>query len=403
MPEARPRSALDVLYSASPLVLSTANTVLAGDRVFTGAQPDDFAAAGLLTSGPRVCLLGLGFGAAIRTIASFLPDARITAVDSDRLGGSLCVELYREYFPRLRFDFRPLDALEFLRNDTDSTVFDVICVDLYLPTGYADLLFRNEFWRAVRHRLAPAGVALVNAGGLPAHLRPLEPPSPQAALLGLVSQHWPRPRYLVNKRNWTIVLESMPADGTEIADRALRASQFTGTDRAIMSLLPVRLRAAPHIGELPVVELESVTRQQIDAEIEARWPRFEASLRAVVEARGESGVDARPEAIAVDPRNGPGVLRYLLSANRIEADFFATAASSLAMAGEPGVGWFGRWLCDQVEWLYEAKPEWLLTTALPQALAMVACPVAPRWPWARRLTRLAVELAEHAWATDPAS
>lgn len=392
MPATRPRSALDVLYSESPLVLSTSNTLIAGDRVFTGAQPDDFAAAGLLTTVDSVCLIGLAFGAAIRTITSFLPDVPITAVDIDGVTGSICQNLYQRYFPRLPFEFVHQDGLAYLRAGTER--FDVICVDLYLPEGYPDLLFQQEFWLAVRDRLTARGVVLVNAGGLPTHLRPLDPPSPQHTLLSVLTQLWPSARYLVNKRNWTIILESEPADATATAARSLRAGQFTGPDKAIMSLLPSRLRHAPVTGPIPGAEPPSFTRRWIDAEIDRRWPNLVAALRATATPLGISNRQSRPADIVADPENGPKLLRALLTEGNPAADFLATAASSLAMMRQPAVGWFGQWIVDELDWLAETTPTWLVTIGLPQALAMSACPLSPEWPWTDRLVDSTVQYVE---------
>jgi spermine/spermidine synthase len=390
VPADRPHSALDVLYSTSPLLLSTPNTLLAGDRVCTGAQADDFAVAGLLAATDRVLLVGLAFGAAIRTLASLLPDVHVTAVDIDPVSGSICVDLYRRYFPKLAFDFVCRDALDYLRETTEK--FDVICVDIYLPEGYPEVLSDPEFWPALRERLTPTGLALANGGGLPSYLRPWEPPSPQAAIASLLTRHWPNPRYLVNKRNITVLLESAETPESVIADRALRANQFTGADRAILSLLPLRLRTAPRVGDLPDIEPESFTRQRIEAELDHRWPELVRTLHAAADACGVPR--NQPADLALDASNGPIVLRRLLDANSVHADFFAGAASSLAMAREPAAGWFGEWLCAQADTLCDTNPRWFVQLALPQALAMVACPLAPRWPWADRLVDLAVRVAE---------
>jgi SAM-dependent methyltransferase len=401
VPADRPHSALDVLYSTSPLLLSTPNTLLAGDRVCTGAQSDDFAVAGLLTGARRVLLLGLGYGAAIRTIAAFLPDARITAVDSDAATGTICTDLYRLYFPRLGFDFVHRDALEYLRGTTER--YDVICVDLYLPEGYPDVLTDPELWAAVRDRLTPTGVALANAGGLPAHLRPLDPPSPQLALLSVLTRHWPNPAYLVNKRNWTFILGVDPADIPDpvLADRALRAGRFTGADRAVLSLLPLRLRAAARVGDIARVTPEPFPRQRIEDEVQARWPELVTALRTAAQPHGIDPARARPEHIVTDYRAGPVVLRELLDTGSGAADFFASAAASLAMAREPAAGWFGRWVCDEADRLAETHPNWLVSTALPQAVAMVAAPLAPRWRWAHRLLDVVDRIVERGWPLGP--
>jgi len=390
VPADRPHSALDVLYSTSPLLLSTPNTLLAGDRVCTGAQADDFAVAGLLAATDRVCLIGLAFGAAIRTLSSLLPDVHVTAVDIDPVSGSICVDLYRRYFPKLDFDFVCRDALDYLRDAAEK--FDVICVDIYLPTGYPEVMSDPEFWSALRERLAPNGLVLVNCGGLPTYLRPWEPPSPQAAIAALLTKEWPNPRYLVNKRNFTILLESTEIPESVIADRAVRANQFTGADRAILALLPARLRTAPRLGDLPPVEPESFTRERIETELDRRWPELVDSLHAAATACGVPRI--QPADLVLDARNGPIVLQRLLDANSMHADFFAGAASSLAMAGEPAAGWFGDWLCAGADTLRETNPLWFIQLGLPQALAMVACPLAPRWPWADRLVDLAVRVAQ---------
>jgi hypothetical protein len=57
------------------------------------------------------------------------------------------------------------------------------------------------------------------------------------------------------------------------------------------------------------------------------------------------------------------------------------------------VGWYGRWLLDHRHELNSVAPAWFLDTALPQALAMVCCPLVPQWDWEDELIEVIDTLA----------
>jgi spermidine synthase len=108
----------------------------------------------------RVAILGNAAGTTSRAYEEFFPRTRVDGVEID---GELS-EIGRRYFdmnnPRLHLYHE--DARPFLRR-VDAR-YDVISVDAYRQPYIPFYLTTREFFELVRDRLAPGGVAIVNAG-----------------------------------------------------------------------------------------------------------------------------------------------------------------------------------------------------------------------------------------------
>ncbi|WP_095757817.1 spermidine synthase [Streptomyces xinghaiensis] len=382
------------MYSASPLLLSTSATLLAGDRVFVGNQPDDFAVGPLAGPADTVCVLGLGYGGSLRPLLAASPGSRVTAVDLDPDMVTVTRALFRQHFPGTDFRTVVADASAFLDG---SERYDLVVIDIYAGESYPDFLLTEPFWRRVRGAVAPGGTALLNAWGLPEHLRPLAPPSPQHVLAGLLAPLWPHAAYLSCRRNMTVVLrdtrEDVPA-GTVRGAEAGRGARLSPTDEAVLALQRLRLaRAADFRVAADPPEDDDAggsvprTPEQLDAEMARRWPEMLAEVRAHAEAAGADASAVGTREFYLRREVAVPTTLELARRGHPAAALLPTVAAALTFGGDTSLGWYGDWIAEEAESLAVEHPDWLTRTALPQALAMAANPLVPEWPWTNRLLK----------------
>ncbi|WP_164540986.1 spermidine synthase [Streptomyces abyssomicinicus] len=376
------------MYSTTPLLLSTSATLLSGDRVFVGNQPDDFAIGPLAGPADRICVLGLGYGGSLRPLRATAPGSAITAVDLDPDMAGVTGALFRQHFPAVGFDAVVADAAAFLDG---SGRYDLVVIDVYAGESYPAFILQEPFWQRVRRALAPGGTALLNAWGLPAHLEPLLPPSPQHRLASLLAPLWPDARYLSCRRNMTVVLrdasDAAPPPQAPSASPSASADGLTPTDQAVLALQRLRLAHAeefrvPAGSPAPTgTEDVPVTPEQLDAEMARRWPAMLAEVRTHAEAVGVDTSVIGTREFYTRPDVAVPVTLELARRGRPAAALLPNVAASLTFAGDTSLGWFGEWVANEAESLAAEHPGWLVRTALPQALSMAANPLVPAWSW----------------------
>ena len=131
-------------------------------------DPDDLPmlyarAASIATMYPqdvkRVLILGLGGGAISTYLGRFLPNAIIDTVELD----PGVIDVAKKYF-----GIRETNRVRFLENDgrvflnRNKELYDLIVVDAFTGSYIPFHLMTKEFYRLVRERLAPGGVAAFN-------------------------------------------------------------------------------------------------------------------------------------------------------------------------------------------------------------------------------------------------
>jgi predicted membrane-bound spermidine synthase len=107
----------------------------------------------------RVLVLGLGAGSIAVYLHRFVPDAAIDAVDLD----PGVIEVAKKYFGLREtgtFHMVPGDARMFLNRHAEP--YDIIVVDAFTGSYIPFHLMTKEFYRLVRNRLSPHGVAAFN-------------------------------------------------------------------------------------------------------------------------------------------------------------------------------------------------------------------------------------------------
>lgn len=375
------------MYSASHLLLNTSATLLAGDRVFVGNQPDDFAVGPLAGPAGTVCVLGLGYGGSLRPLLAVSPESRVTAVDLDPDMATVTSALFRQHFPGADFRTVVADASSVL----DGTErYDLVVVDVFAGESYPDFVLAEPFWRRVRDALTPGGTALLNAWGLPEHLHPFTPPSPQHSLAELLAPLWPHASYLSCRRNMTVVLRDTPVT----ASVPVPDVRLSGVDEAVLALQRLRLAHAAEFrvpADAPAGDLDRpvpLTPEQLDAEMARRWPEMLVEVRTHADA---AGVDASLVGTREFYRREVAVPTTLELARcgHPAAALLPNVAAALTFGQDTSLGWYGDWIADEAESLAAAYPDWLTRTAMPQALAMAANPLVPSWPWTDRLLKRA--------------
>jgi hypothetical protein len=367
------------LYSDPLLLLQSGDSLLAGDRVFVGNQPDDFALAGLFTENGEVALLGLGLGAAIRAIKASAPRARLTAVEIDPRTAECARALYERYFPTIDFEILVQDAWQFVRSTNRR--YDVVCVDIFQPDGYVTDLTDPAFWEDVRSCLNGGGVALVNAWGLPHHLEPLRPPSPQRSVADAFLTVWPEARYLPSRRNLLLLSHSQPHRGL---DDATLPSDLAGLDRAILTRLTGRLCLSSPLrgpcqnptGPAPL------TKSAINAEMAIRKVQMVATLERAAEHLGlalelRSDLSRELRRFVRTPSLAGPITEHLVAERHPVASFVPEAIAGLSYERVEGLSWYLEWIGERAAHLCRLDTAWFVNVAFWQALALSTNPLAP--------------------------
>lgn len=388
------------LTSSLLFLLHSQETLLAGDRVFVGNQPDELSLVGSLCQGDEVCLLGLGYGGGVRPLLASHPRASLTAVDSDAEMVGTCRSFYSRYFPDVRFQTKVQRALPFLLENRGR--FDAVCVDIYDTSGYPPCLFQDVFWEIVQESLTDgAPTVLVNAWGLPEHLGPLDGFSTQKALASLLRRHWPLVYAFPYRRNTTFVAARTPRiaavrelSSQRMSDSPLFKLSASLIDRAILFQTQIRaemqeLFPVPDAFPDPI-DSPPTGRDDINAEMANRWPDFAMRL---CNACAHLGLHMEPHTVAArllrDPSIGGHVLAHLVATKSRLAEFLPIAAAAISIDRlDSSAAWVGRWICDNFDDLRKTNPVWLHRTALPQALALAANPLIPQPSWAPALAEI---------------
>ena len=112
----------------------------------------------------RVLLRGLGGGGAVRLLQTAAPGCRIVAIEAD----GAVITLARQWFdvrPGPALEIIEADVREFLRGARSSAAgFDLILHDLYDEDAMPLELTTEDLFGALRDRLAPGGLLIVNLG-----------------------------------------------------------------------------------------------------------------------------------------------------------------------------------------------------------------------------------------------
>eukprot|EP00762_Andalucia_godoyi_P001210 ANDGO_01926.mRNA.1 Polyamine aminopropyltransferase len=112
-----------------------------------------------------ILFLGCGGASLIRYFASLMParaNFRFDVVDWSSLIFEAAVKCFRLEPAKKKVVLHQQDAMEFLASSENLRSYDLILVDLFSPTGPADVLLLDEFWNLCRESLCDNGVLASN-------------------------------------------------------------------------------------------------------------------------------------------------------------------------------------------------------------------------------------------------
>ncbi|MBX3495323.1 MAG: polyamine aminopropyltransferase [Parvibaculum sp.] len=150
--------------------------MMALDGITQVTERDEFIYHEMMTHVPilahgkvrRVLIIGGGDGGILREVARHKGVEKITMVEID----PAVTEFAKLHLPKVsagafddpRLDLVFADGAKFVEETGES--YDVVIVDSTDPIGPGEVLFREEFYRAAKARLAPGGV-IVTQNGVP--------------------------------------------------------------------------------------------------------------------------------------------------------------------------------------------------------------------------------------------
>ncbi|MBX3490411.1 polyamine aminopropyltransferase [Parvibaculum sp.] len=150
--------------------------MMALDGITQVTERDEFIYHEMMTHVPilahgkvrRVLIIGGGDGGILREVARHKAVEKITMVEID----PAVTEFAKLHLPQVsagafddpRLDLVFADGAKFVEETGES--YDVVIVDSTDPIGPGEVLFREEFYRAAKARLAPGGV-IVTQNGVP--------------------------------------------------------------------------------------------------------------------------------------------------------------------------------------------------------------------------------------------
>lgn len=373
------------VYAVSPVSVESRTSVLFGDRVFCGEHWDDFALAALCLDKPgRALLLGLGSGAGIRPLIATGMVSSVDAVDVSPTVVDGAMGLYRRRFPAVDLTAHVADACQFLA-DTNET-WEIICVDVYQDDAYVEFMLDAEFWALVASRLSMGGAVMANAFGLPWHLEPLQPATPQCALVTRAAGQFPVAAAVPSRRNITLLLSRDPlsADRSDATPDRLTANDSLGLaiQRARLSH-PLATR--PDLVDLTVSDSPILSLDAIDRVLIQSWDGFLATLRRVAPNPMLAGLRPPLPAVVRDAEYAYQATCKLLAASELAAaSFFPTFAAVETFFDRDGLDRFWARMSDGAEGLIDLSPTFVTQFLLPQMFAAEARQPSPR---PRRLQR----------------
>jgi hypothetical protein len=139
------------------------------------------------------------------------------------------------------------------------------------------------------------------------------------------------------------------------------------------------------------------TFTRVRSETEARWSGLTAAFCDAGVAAGLDPSLCAPRTIIDDPSAARAITLRLLETDAVSARYVPIAAAESAFRRQCCTGLFGRWLVDEFEELAQQAPAWFVGTAMPQAVAMALCPVAPQWEWTDELFDKVEAFAVDSW------
>lgn len=361
------------LYSDNHFFMDSIQSLISGDRIFTGNQPDEFGISGIVNPGDKVLLLGLGFGASLRPLIAGVKDIKLTAIDNDPSSIAVCSSLINNLFPAVKnsnINYILGDAFEFTRYAPE--LFDVICIDIYTAIECPQQKLESIFWEELSESLTQDGVIVVNTWGLPMHLRPLDSNTHQSKIIELIEGVFRFVTYLPSRRNITILASNTP--------QSIKQSEvnyeMNEVDQMYFNLFPRRLNTLhnkiPHNSEKSKQEILYL-HKEVDKEMSIRNQDFIKDIKNY----GFTNITSQNiSSYIYNAEKAKNITDILLQEGSYRASFIPNFVSAYAFNGSSGLEWYAEWIINDAAKLIERDEYWFINFGLWQLVTMLANPYA---------------------------
>jgi spermidine synthase len=113
----------------------------------------------------RIAQLGLGTGALTKFCYRQFPQAQVRAIELNPSVMAICRSMFKLPADDDRLSVLEMDAMDFVLDDVNRGMIDVLQVDLYDATARGPVLDTPEFYQACEASLTPDGIMTVNLFG----------------------------------------------------------------------------------------------------------------------------------------------------------------------------------------------------------------------------------------------
>ncbi|WP_338919734.1 hypothetical protein V0M98_20790 [Pseudomonas silesiensis] len=340
-------------------------------RIFCGQYYDDMGCIGFLGDPSKdrisVLMLGLSDGVALAPIGASTRVASLVAVDLDETALLRSLENRSRLAANIDFDSVVADAAHFLVVTPDR--YDVIIVDLYTQSGYAQIVFDHGFHQLLKSRLNPLGHVVFNGFGVPMNLDPFNGPTPQAWFAHCLNDSWGDIHYLPHRRNATFIVGPPPST---ILNTAPDVEFLCASDRLFMDIMSLRLRylIPTNIRHAPLVP-PALDFVGIDLEVQKRWTDSLPALSALLPTKLKLN---EPKDLRVLLDDSDACLALQEKLVKDKSSLRTTLA--LLIAGEVNfsdrdVSWLPNWVLSTLENCAEINPPEWLEGLLPYAYGVI--------------------------------
>ncbi len=358
-----------MFYSHKSQVIDHHLTYLHTQKVFTGQYWDEFAlTCSIIPEQAQVLMLGLSMGGGIRPLLSSTKKIKLTCVDYDNDSVQKCRELYKDYFPGVKFESITAEAKEFLKKDSDK--YDAIWFDIYESESYSPLAFDAEFMKLIRSRLTDNGILLLNSYGLPNHFMPLKANGVQHKLASFLKSQFGFVAAIPFRRNITFVVSAV-----SIKESLAKAHEsLNPIDRFTFDFIQNKIRHRllfDELNSLKGLELHETQFTSIDTHMRQCWSNLRELLNLF-----DLNVKENSEFISLiqNQERCERVIRHLIQNKDLSVCFIPILASGESHMQELQLDWLFEWTEQNKSYLSQTLKSYFNLIWLTQLWTLIIHP-----------------------------
>lgn len=251
--------------------------------------------------------------------------------------------------------------------------FDSICIDLYTINGYPEFLFEINYLTKIKSLLTNKGILILNAFGLPDHLRPLQGNNPQVYIMNALYEVFNNVSYIINRRNMTLV--------SALGNNPLCCLGESKVDLNVNDLLAykminlrwqLRMRMSTPLDINNNLKPDILTKEFLNKEMSFRWRHLIEVLSQYLIVENDMFTKQNlKEYILYRPEVFLDITLDLLKDNKPEASFLPITIGSLSFTLKHDFSWFIKWFIANSNFILKYQPEWGVNIALTQIVSII--------------------------------